>query len=180
MSMVMNMAKVTAKGQITIPADVREAIGIREGDKVLFVRMDDGSISLRNSSLEALQQAQQSFSEAAAEAGLRNEDDLASHELLLSTFVIEEARAVVARKWPKRREALEQYLLQLSFETIVTPLTPEPDLFDIRDPNDYPVLYSAIIGAADVFVTGDKDFVDVDVETPTIMTPAEFERFFSH
>ena len=36
MSMVMNMAKVTAKGQITIPADVREAIGIREGDKVLF------------------------------------------------------------------------------------------------------------------------------------------------
>lgn len=78
MSMVMNMAKVTAKGQITIPADVREAIGIREGDKVLFVRMDDGSISLRNSSLEALQQAQQSFSEAAAEAGLRNEDDLAS------------------------------------------------------------------------------------------------------
>ena len=74
MSMVMNMAKVTAKGQITIPADVREAIGIREGDKVLFVRMDDGSISLRNSSLEALQQAQQSFSEA----GLRNEDDLAS------------------------------------------------------------------------------------------------------
>lgn len=102
------------------------------------------------------------------------------HELLLSTFVIEEARAVVARKWPKRREALEQYLLQLCFETIVTPLTPEPDLFDIRDPNDYPVLYSAIIGAADVFVTGDKDFVDVDVETPTIMTPAEFERFFSH
>lgn len=78
MSMVMNMAKVTAKGQIMIPADVREAIGIREGDKVLFVRMDDGSISLRNSSLEALQQAQQSFSEAAAEAGLRNEDDLAS------------------------------------------------------------------------------------------------------
>lgn len=102
------------------------------------------------------------------------------HELLLSTFVIEEARAVVARKWPKRREALEQYLLQLSFETIVTPLTPEPGLFEIRDPNDYPVLYSAIIGVADVFVTGDKDFIDVDVETPLIMTPAEFERFFSH
>ncbi|MBW3089536.1 AbrB/MazE/SpoVT family DNA-binding domain-containing protein [Bifidobacterium miconisargentati] len=76
MSMVMNMAKVTAKGQITIPADVREAIGIREGDKVLFVRMDDGSISLRNSSLEALQRAQRSFSGAATEAGLQDEDDL--------------------------------------------------------------------------------------------------------
>lgn len=76
MSMVMNMAKITAKGQITIPADVREAIGVKEGDKVLFVRMDDGSLSLCNSSLEALQRAQQAFNGAASEAGLRNEDDL--------------------------------------------------------------------------------------------------------
>ncbi|MBW3089535.1 putative toxin-antitoxin system toxin component, PIN family [Bifidobacterium miconisargentati] len=102
------------------------------------------------------------------------------HELLLSTFTIEEARAVVSRKWPSRVDALEQYMLQLSFETVVTPLIPHPGLFEIRDPNDYPVLYSAIIGAADVFVTGDKDFTDVDIETPLIMTPAEFVRFVLH
>ncbi|PST47738.1 AbrB/MazE/SpoVT family DNA-binding domain-containing protein [Bifidobacterium callitrichos] len=72
----MDVAKVTAKGQITIPADVREAVGIREGDKVVFVRMDDGSVSLRNANLEAIQQAQTGFEGAAEEAGLQNEDDL--------------------------------------------------------------------------------------------------------
>lgn len=29
-------ARVTSKGQVTIPKDVREALGITEGDKVLF------------------------------------------------------------------------------------------------------------------------------------------------
>lgn len=78
MSVVMDVAKVTAKGQITIPVDVREIIGVREGDKVVFVRMDDGSVSLRSSNLEALARAQAGFDGAAEEAGLRDEDDLNS------------------------------------------------------------------------------------------------------
>lgn len=76
MNEVMNIAKVTAKGQITIPADVRQAIGVREGDKILFVRTDDGSITLRNANLEAIAVAQESFAGAAQEAGLQSEDDL--------------------------------------------------------------------------------------------------------
>jgi AbrB family looped-hinge helix DNA binding protein len=76
MTAVIDMAKVTAKGQITIPADVREAVGIHAGDKVLFVRMDDGSVALRSSNLDALRQAQNAFAGAADEAGLSNEDDL--------------------------------------------------------------------------------------------------------
>lgn len=76
MSEVMDVAKVTAKGQITIPADVREAIGIREGDKVVFIRLKDGTVSLRNANLEAIQRAQAGFEGAAEEAGLHNEDDL--------------------------------------------------------------------------------------------------------
>lgn len=76
MTTVMDVAKVTSKGQITIPADVRKAVGIREGDKVVFVRMDDGSVSLRSSNLEALERAQNGFKGAAVEAGLDNENDL--------------------------------------------------------------------------------------------------------
>ncbi|NMN00571.1 transcriptional regulator, AbrB family [Bifidobacterium sp. DSM 109958] len=78
MSAVMDVAKVTAKGQITIPADVRSVIGVREGDKVVFVRMDDGTVSLRNANLEAIRQAQADFRGAAEEAGIRDEDDLVS------------------------------------------------------------------------------------------------------
>ncbi|GAB6875317.1 AbrB/MazE/SpoVT family DNA-binding domain-containing protein [Thermaerobacter litoralis] len=32
----MAVAKVTAKGQVTIPGEIRERLGIREGDAILF------------------------------------------------------------------------------------------------------------------------------------------------
>ncbi len=47
-------------------------------------------------------------------------------------------------------------------------------LFEIRDVNDYPVLYTAIIENVDIFITGDKDFLGIGVEIPEIMTPADF------
>ena len=34
--MVIKQAKVTSKGQVTIPAEVRDALGLREGDTVSF------------------------------------------------------------------------------------------------------------------------------------------------
>ena len=37
-------ATVTAKGQITIPKAVREALGVKAGSKVDFKRLDSGEI----------------------------------------------------------------------------------------------------------------------------------------
>ena len=34
--MVIKQAKITSKGQVTIPAEVRDALGLREGDTVSF------------------------------------------------------------------------------------------------------------------------------------------------
>ena len=76
MTVVMDVAKVTSKGQVTIPADVRDAMGVREGDKVLFVRMDDSSVVIRSSNLDALRRAQDAFAGAAVEAGISGEDEL--------------------------------------------------------------------------------------------------------
>lgn len=39
-------AKVTSKGQITLPARLREKLGILPGDRVEFVEGPDGSISM--------------------------------------------------------------------------------------------------------------------------------------
>ena len=33
----MELAKVTSKGQITIPIEIRKKLGIKNGDKILFV-----------------------------------------------------------------------------------------------------------------------------------------------
>ena len=41
-------AKVTSKGQLTIPKEVRRALGVREGDSLLFeVNEDDEQVRVR-------------------------------------------------------------------------------------------------------------------------------------
>ena len=72
----MELAKVTSKGQITIPVDIRRKLGVKEGDKVLFVE-DRGRIYVMNSSMEALRQAQAAFAGEADRLGLQNEQDVA-------------------------------------------------------------------------------------------------------
>lgn len=35
-------AKITSKGQTTIPAEIREELGLQSGDKILFVKTEQG------------------------------------------------------------------------------------------------------------------------------------------
>ena len=50
------IAKITSKGQTTIPAEVRAALGVGPGDRVEFTRQPDGQYTLRKArhGLEAL------------------------------------------------------------------------------------------------------------------------------
>lgn len=43
----MYKAKVTSKGQITIPAAVRDALGVKPGEKLVFVDYGKGEFRLR-------------------------------------------------------------------------------------------------------------------------------------
>ena len=101
-----------------------------------------------------------------------------NHQLVLSSYVVDELKNVVRRKFPEREIAINKLLMMMSFEYVYTPSEIESGLFDIRDVKDYPVLYTAIIEDVDILVTGDKDFSDIDIEKPEIMSPAQFmERF---
>ena len=73
----MEVAKITSKGQITIPIEIRRKLGVKEGDKVLFVE-NQGRIIMMNSSMEALRKAQAAFDGEAERLGLENEDDVAA------------------------------------------------------------------------------------------------------
>ena len=100
------------------------------------------------------------------------------HQLVLSSYVVDELKSVVRRKFPKKESTIEKLLMTMSFEYVYTPSEIESGLFDIRDIKDYPVLYTAIIEDVDILITGDKDFADIDIEKPEIMNPTEFmERF---
>lgn len=71
----MELAKVTSKGQITIPIDIRRKLGVKEGDKILFME-DRGRIVMMNSSMEALHRAQDAFAGEAERLGLKDENDV--------------------------------------------------------------------------------------------------------
>ena len=71
----MELAKITSKGQITIPVDIRRKLGVKEGDKVLFIE-EAGKIYILNSSMEALKEAQTAFSGEAERTGLKDENDV--------------------------------------------------------------------------------------------------------
>lgn len=70
--------------------------------------------------------------------------------------------------------ALDEFLTVLPYELVYTPEVMKENLFKIRDKMDYPVLNTAIIEDVDILVTGDKDFSDVEIEKPEILTPIEF------
>lgn len=42
----MSEATLTSKGQLTLPKEVRVALGVGPGDRVDFVRMDDGNFAV--------------------------------------------------------------------------------------------------------------------------------------
>lgn len=96
-------------------------------------------------------------------------------QLVLSSYCIGECYEVAERKKPALIPALDRFFEAISFEMIHTPQTlPEHDWFSIRDKDDEKVLYSAIAANVDVLVTGDKDFADIPIEKPEILTPHEF------
>lgn len=96
------------------------------------------------------------------------------HEIVIPSYVIDELKRVVAKKLPHRLKDIDRFLETLTFECAYTPEQPKVDMFHIRDPKDYPVLYTAIHENVDVLLTGDADFKDTGIDHPEILTPTEF------
>ena len=99
---------------------------------------------------------------------------IAEHRLVLSSYVVDELLEVIARKFSRKIRTVELLLHRLPYEFVSTPEEPERGLFEIRDEDDYPVLYSAVTADVDVLVTGDRDFENLGLQRPEILTPAIF------
>jgi AbrB family looped-hinge helix DNA binding protein len=49
----MNLAKVSANGQVTVPVEIRRKLNLKEGDKILFFERNGGEIVINNASAAA-------------------------------------------------------------------------------------------------------------------------------
>lgn len=74
----MNLAKISANGQITVPVEIRRALNLKEGDKVLFFRRENGEISIGNASALAIREAQMAFGGVAEQLGNPSEEEIQS------------------------------------------------------------------------------------------------------
>ena len=68
-------AKVMAKGQVTIPKDIREILGVSSGDRITFV-VENGSVRVINSAIYAMQMLQAQMDGEAETAGIASDEDV--------------------------------------------------------------------------------------------------------
>lgn len=95
---------------------------------------------------------------------------------MISDVVVEEMHRTFNRKFPKRLHTLDAFLSMASsiLEIVNTPNEIRPEEALIRDEKDRPVLRAAITHKADVFLTGDKDFLESSVMNPKMVSPGDF------
>ena len=68
-------AKVMSKGQITIPKDIRDVLGVSSGDQITFI-VEGNSVRIVNSAVYAMQMLQQAMAGEAERTGLTSEEDV--------------------------------------------------------------------------------------------------------
>ncbi len=98
------------------------------------------------------------------------------YEPILCDYVIDELHRKFLEKFPEKRLEMESFLFNLSASLTVvkTPAESSELEMKIRDPKDRPILRAALEEHADLFLTGDKDFLESSVTDPRIVSVPEF------
>lgn len=73
----MDIARVTSKGQVTIPIGIRKKMNLKEGDKLVFLEQN-GKVYVENSAAMAFNKVQEAFEGEAENLGLNDIDDIVS------------------------------------------------------------------------------------------------------
>lgn len=96
------------------------------------------------------------------------------HEIIICSYTVEELKELIDTKFKVSQKELDEFFKDFPFNLVYSPTNVENKLFNIRDKDDYIILHTAIIEDVDIFITGDKDFNDIDIDKPKIMNTTEF------
>ncbi|MDR2670971.1 MAG: AbrB/MazE/SpoVT family DNA-binding domain-containing protein [Oscillospiraceae bacterium] len=72
---MLDIARVSVKGQVTIPIEIRKKLGLKDGDKVIFMEKN-GDFVLLNANRLAFAEFQRDMAGEAERAGLHSEQDV--------------------------------------------------------------------------------------------------------
>ena len=101
------------------------------------------------------------------------------HEIIICSYTVEELKELIDTKFKVSQKDLDEFLKIFPFNLVYSPTSVDNKLFNIRDKDDYIILHTAIIEDVDIFITGDKDFNDIDIDKPEIMNATEFLEKYS-
>lgn len=71
----MDVAKISSKGQITIPISVRNKLNLKAGDKIIILE-ENGRFYFENSAMLAFKRVEDAFAGEADKAGFTTEDEM--------------------------------------------------------------------------------------------------------
>ena len=98
----------------------------------------------------------------------------ASHELLISTQVLSELRRVLRNKFGIDQDLIDDFIWLMRQDTVLARPGELPPV-EIQDQDDLSILSAALSAGADVFVTGDKELLDLgQIENLAILSPRQF------
>ncbi|MCL1862759.1 MAG: putative toxin-antitoxin system toxin component, PIN family [Defluviitaleaceae bacterium] len=92
------------------------------------------------------------------------------HELVLCDYIIAECYDVIMRKFPQHTPVFDNLLATLGYELVAAPRVG----LEMSDPKDSPILNAAIIADVDIIVSGDKHFIELDIERPQVLSPTSY------
>ena len=76
-NVLVDNAKVMAKGQITLPKDIRDALGVQTGDRVTLIRKDN-QVIMMNAAVYAMKMLQAAMTDEAEKAGIKSDEDVSA------------------------------------------------------------------------------------------------------
>jgi uncharacterized protein len=99
---------------------------------------------------------------------------LASHELSVSAQVIDELKRVLRSQFRLPQDLIDEFISLLMEDSQLASPGQLPKI-NIKDQDDLPILSAALSSRADVFVTGDKEILDLGgIQHMAILSPRQF------
>lgn len=72
----MNLANISANGQVIVPVKICRLLGLKSSDKILFFQKQNGEVVISNTSTQAIRKAQSAFADATEVMGITSKDDV--------------------------------------------------------------------------------------------------------
>ena len=99
---------------------------------------------------------------------------VSNYKLTLSQYTIDEIKEVFDKKFPHKINEMERFMEKLPYELFSLKKINNKKYPHIRDIDDIPMLANAIESNVDLLITGDKDFDEIIIQRPKIITPRKY------